>query len=182
MTAFRELVERHKKNIYYLALDLSGNHFDAEDLSQEVFIRALRSLKNFRGEAKFGSWLYRITVNCHIDQRRKNQMKISSLHSHSNEESNKQKDILLKDENGHNPEKRTEATEIQKHIQAALGKLTPREQSVFVLRHYRDLPIKEIARVLDVAEGTVKSLLFRALQRLQKELSFYRPDLGLGKE
>ncbi|MCD4665006.1 MAG: sigma-70 family RNA polymerase sigma factor, partial [Bacteroidales bacterium] len=63
MFAFRELVERYKKKIYYLAYDLTGNHHDAEDMSQEVFIKAFRSLKNFRGDAKLSSWLYRITVN-----------------------------------------------------------------------------------------------------------------------
>ena len=63
MGAFRELVERYKKKVYYLSFDLTGNHHDAEDLSQEVFIKAYRSLKNFRGDAKLNSWLYRINRN-----------------------------------------------------------------------------------------------------------------------
>jgi hypothetical protein len=79
MGTFRELVELHKKKIYYLSLDLTGNHHDAEDLSQEVFIKAYRALKNFRGDAKFNSWLHRITVNTCISQRRKNLVSFMTL-------------------------------------------------------------------------------------------------------
>jgi len=83
MSAFRELVEQYKKKIYYLSLDLTGNHHDAEDLSQEVFIKAYRSLKNFRGDAKFNSWLYRITVNTCISQRRKKSVAAMTLQEDS---------------------------------------------------------------------------------------------------
>ncbi|UCE05915.1 MAG: sigma-70 family RNA polymerase sigma factor, partial [bacterium] len=79
MGAFRELVERYKKKIYYLSLDLTGNHHDAEDLSQEVFIKAYRNLKKFRGDAKFNSWLYRIMVNTCISQRRKKSVSAMTL-------------------------------------------------------------------------------------------------------
>ena len=68
---------------------------------------------------------------------------------------------------------------IQSHIRQALDRLTDRERAVFVLRHYQDMSLKDIADVLDIAEGTVKSLLFRAIRRLQKALVFYRADLGL---
>ena len=80
---------------------------------------------------------------------------------------------------GITPEKSTEASMIQEHIRRALDQLTPQERSVFVLRHYHDLPLKEIARSMEIAEGTVKSYLFRALRRLQRELAFYKKDLGL---
>ena len=69
--AFREIVETHKKSVYYLAYDLTGNHHDAEDLSQEVFIKAFRSLEHFRGEAKLNTWLLRIVVNTYINSKRK---------------------------------------------------------------------------------------------------------------
>jgi RNA polymerase sigma factor (sigma-70 family) len=78
-----------------------------------------------------------------------------------------------------NPEKNTEAARIQEHIQVALSALTPLERSVFVLRNYNDLPLKEVAKVLGRSEGTVKNMLWRALQKLQKELAFYRKELGL---
>ena len=78
-----------------------------------------------------------------------------------------------------NPERSANSRMIQHHIELALSKLAKKERSVFVLRHYQDLPLKEIAALLNIAEGTVKSLLFRAIRRLQNELSFYRGDLGM---
>jgi len=174
MGAFRKLVERYKKKIYYLSLDLTGNHHDAEDLSQEVFIKAYRSLKNFRGEAKFNSWLYRITVNTCISQKRKKSVSAMTLQEDFDDDSAQQQ--FSNGGSNHNPEHSAEAGLMQQHIDNALQCLTPRERSIFVLRHYNDLPLKEIAQILKITEGTVKSMLFRGIQKLQKELSFYRED------
>jgi len=176
--AFRELVERFKKNIYYLAYDLTGNHHDAEDLSQEVFIKAFRSMSNFRGDAKLSSWLYRITVNTAISQKRKKSVANMQLQENFEESLDQSKQMNLT-EFSRNPEKRAEARLMQDHLDAALQKLTPREKSIFVLRHYNDLPQKEIAEILKINLGTVKSMLFRAIKKLQKELAFYQKDLGL---
>ena len=173
--AFRELIELYRKKIYYLSLDLTGNHHDAEDLSQEVFIKAYRSLKNFRGDAKFNFWLYRITVNTCISQRRKKSLAAMTLQEDFEIESTPQ--FFSESESSHNPERHAEASMMQQHINSALQQLTPRERSVFVLRHYNDLPLKEIAQILKITEGTVKSMLFRAIQRLQKELAFYRNEI-----
>lgn len=175
MGAFRELVERYKKKIYYLSLDLTGNHHDAEDLSQEVFIKAYRSLKNFRGDAKFNSWLYRITVNTCISQRRKKSVSAMTLQEDFEIDSSPWD--FNDGESSNNPERNAESGLIQQHIEQALQQLTPRERSVFVLRHYNDLPLKEIAQILKITEGTVKSMLFRAIQRLRKELSFYQEEI-----
>lgn len=175
MAAFRELVECHKKNVYYLALDLTGNHYDAEDLSQEVFIKAFQSIQTFRSEGKMSSWLYRITVNTNINQYRRKSFKARKLQESYDELSDSQNRFVgmnrVKD-----PEESAEAGMIQKHIDQALGRLTPRERSIFVLRHYNDLPLKEIARIHRVKEGTIKSMLFRTIKKLQKELSFYREE------
>ena len=176
--AFRELVERYKKRIYYLSLDLTGNHHDAEDLSQEVFIKAYRSLKDFRGDAKFSSWLYRIAVNTCISQSRKKSYTAMKLQENFEQEASERQSP---DEGsfGQNPEKSAEAGLIQQHIEAALLQLTPRERSIFVLRHYHDLPFKQIAGTLKITLGAVKSMHFRAVRRLQKELAFYRQEFGL---
>ena len=177
-SAFRELVERYKKNIYHLAYDLTGNHHDAEDLSQEVFIKAFRSIKKFRGDAKLSSWLYRITINTAISQKRKKSVSNMQLQENFEERVNE-----LKQNNNteffRNPETNAEAGLMQRHLERATQKLSPREKSIFVLRHYNDLPQQEIADILKINLGTVKSMLFRALKKLQKELAFYREDLGL---
>jgi RNA polymerase sigma-70 factor (ECF subfamily) len=75
IASFRLLVERYKKKVYYLAYDMTGDHHDAEDISQEVFIKVFRFIKNFRQDAKLSSWLYQVTVNTCIDSQRKKKAK-----------------------------------------------------------------------------------------------------------
>ncbi|OQX95447.1 hypothetical protein B6I21_05400 [candidate division KSB1 bacterium 4572_119] len=177
-TAFRELVERYKKQIYYLAYDLTGNHHDAEDLSQEVFIKVFRSLKKFRGDAKLSSWLYRITVNTCISKQRKKSLAAMQLRENFEQEGETDKQFHSSGQNA-NPEKGAESGLMRKNIETALTNLSPREKSIFVLRHYHDLPLKEIAATLNINIGTVKSMLFRAIKKMQHELSFYKEDFGL---
>ena len=167
-SAFRALVEEHKQQLYYLALDLTGNHHDAEDLSQEVFIKAYEALDDFRGEAAAYSWLYRITVNTYLNAQRKKS--VDTLW-----------DDFSRQPAGHDglpiPDQRAEARGIQEDIEEALDVLSPRERTAFVLRQYQDLSVKETAEAMDVAEGTVKSFLYRAMQKLRKALDFRRDDL-----
>lgn len=172
-TAFREIVETNKKKIFFLAYDLTGSQQDAEDLSQEVFLKAFRCLKKFRGEASLSSWFYRITLNTFLDRKRK----LSFLAEKKQQQLDDQSmtEISLDHNNPfENPETYAESKQMQFHIEQALEKLTPRERSVFVMRHYHGLPVKEVARILNISEGTVKSLLFRAIKKLQKELGFYK--------
>ena len=174
--AFRQLVERSNLNVYRLAYDMTGNRHDAEDLSQEVFVRAFRSLSLFRREAKWSTWIYRITVNLCLDHRDSKSRKRLEYRDSIDD------DVAADshhDNPGRTPEREAESRMIQENIERALDRLSPQERSVFVLRHYHDLPLKEIADTMQIAEGTVKSHLFRALQRLRLELSFYRKDLGL---
>jgi RNA polymerase sigma-70 factor (ECF subfamily) len=177
MDAFRALVERSKITTYRLAYDLTGNRHDAEDLSQEAYIRAYRGLKGFRGDAKWSSWLYRITMNTFYDHCRVRKKQPVQF------DDELETTFMTTTEHGNHPapspEKSAEAGVMQQHIERALESLSPQERSVFVLRHYNDLPLKEIAATLEIAEGTVKAYLFRAIKRLQKELNFYRPEFGL---
>jgi RNA polymerase sigma-70 factor (ECF subfamily) len=175
--AFQELVDRHKKKVYYLAYDITGDHHEAEDVSQEVFVKVFRSLNTFRRDAKISSWLYKITVNASLDSLRKKPSRPDAPI-----------DILEKVDVGDNalggrtdldPERRAESLLLQRHISQALQKVSPKERSVFVMRHYNDLKIREIAEVLNISVGTVKALLFRAIKKLRKELSIYRGNLGL---
>lgn len=176
--AFRELVERFKQQTYYLAFDLAGNHHDAEDISQEVFIKAYRGIGKFRSGSKLSTWLYRITVNAYIDSKRKKSHKMVSLFE---KRDNNEADPLevVSDGVAGNPEISMNAADINEHISGALEHLSERERSVFVLRHYHDLPLKEISEALDITEGTVKSLLFRSIHKLRDRLSFFREELGL---
>lgn len=174
MTAIRDLFELSKLNVYRLAYDLLGNRQDAEDLSQDVFLKAFRSLSAFRGDSKWTTWLYRITVNTCLDFREKrSKMKIAA-----NQQSDGEEMVNEIESAAIPPDSTAGATMIQRDIEKALNLLTPRERSVFVLRHYHDQPLKSIAESLNVTEGTVKTLLFRAVRRLQDELAIYRADVG----
>ena len=170
--AFHELVGRHKKKVYYLAYDITGDHHEAEDISQEVFIKMYRSLKTFRRDAKMSSWLYQITVNASIDSLRKKSSRqakpISEFDRLSIQES-----LAASGAHAFDPLRSTESSQIQNHISQALKKISPKERTIFVLRHYNDLKLNEIAEVLGITIGTVKSLLFRAIRKLRKELSSY---------
>jgi RNA polymerase sigma-70 factor (ECF subfamily) len=172
--AFRELVERYKRRIYYLAYDLSGNHHDAEDLSQEVFIKVYQSIHRYRAESSPYSWLYRITVNTFIDQKRKKILNI--IKPWSTYKADSIPEPVERSAAG-DSEKKTDSSFLQSHLQNALKKLSKRERTVFVLKHYHGLTISEIAATVDVAEGTVKSLLFRAIRKMQQALQFLRTEM-----
>lgn len=171
-TAFRQLVERSKITTYRLAYDLTGNRHDAEDLSQEAYIRAFRGLPGFRGDAKWSSWLHRITLNTFLDQKRSDKR---NTDDYDDETMTTTTDTAA----APGPDRRAEAVVIREHIERALGCLSPTERSVFVMRHYHDRPLREIGEALSIAEGTVKVHLFRAVRRMQKQLGHYRADLGL---
>ena len=177
LSVFKDLMAQHQDRIYFLALGMVGNPHDAEDLMQEVFIKVFRSLPKYRGDAKLSSWIYRIAVNtcidhCRIMKKKKNVIQTQLDHPD---------DITLNtvpDEDAVNPEAELEKNMTQKYIDEALQKISPRERAIFILRHYQDMPLKDIANELNITVGTVKSTLFRALKRMQKELSFMRSDLA----
>ncbi|HKI78894.1 MAG TPA: sigma-70 family RNA polymerase sigma factor [Ignavibacteriaceae bacterium] len=175
LTAFRRLVEKHKRNVYYLAYDLTGSREDAEDVSQEVFIKAFRSLKNFRGDAKFSSWLYRITVNTSFS--------LKSSKSYSTMKKSESLDDIIDTKTEMTapqntaPEKKVESGFIQRNIEQALGKLSKRERTIFIMRNFNEMSFDEIVKVLKIQPGTVRSTNFKALQKLRKELAFYKDEI-----
>lgn len=173
--AFRELVDRYKKKVYYLALDMSGNPVDAEDISQDVFLKVYRSFKTFRKGARLGSWLYRVTYNASIDHLRRKGAAPEPVGDDALER-------LAGGGSGFSqapppdPAEMAEAGQVQERIARALAAVSPQERAVFVLRHYEDLMLKDIAESLGLSIGSVKSYLFRAVRKLQKELR--RSDLA----
>jgi RNA polymerase sigma-70 factor (ECF subfamily) len=173
--AFRQLVEKHKEQVYFIALDLMGNRADAEDMSQEVFIKAYRSLPSFRGDAQLSSWLYRITVNTCIDHRRKKWWQIRKARKTMTTQETPLLDTLPADNPG--PEQTTDRQLIQAQIQMALNALSQRERDIFILRHDHDLALNDIAESLHISIGTVKSTLFNALRKLRKNLAPLRQEL-----
>ncbi|MBX2821131.1 MAG: RNA polymerase sigma factor [Rhodothermaceae bacterium] len=160
---FRDVVDEHQRGVYRLALQLTGHHQDAEDLMQDVFIKVHAKLDSFRGEASIKSWIYRITVNTYLNKRRKKALLFMKLRDDF--------DNTLTDARS-NTERDAESNSIREHVHKALELLSPKERSAFALRHYNEYSVKEVAQALEVAEGTVKSLLFRAVKKLRKQLVF----------
>jgi RNA polymerase sigma-70 factor (ECF subfamily) len=171
--SFREVVETHKRAVYYLALNLTGNHHDAEDLSQEVFIKAHRGLKEFRGDAQMYTWLRRIAVNTYLNKKRKKALAFFRVFP-DDDESDRSPSA------GPAPDATADAEFLRRRIGRALEMLTARERTAFVLRHHHELSVREVAASMDVADGTVKSLLFRATRKLQKELAPLQAEIGPG--
>jgi RNA polymerase sigma-70 factor (ECF subfamily) len=170
--ALQEFVEQYKQQVYFLALDLTGNHHDAEDLSQEVFMKAFTAIQTFRGDSKLSSWLHRITVNTFIDQKRKSSFRIFQLQRTADKDNETKEPEAVY--TGPDPQQSLEQKRLQSDIRNALVHLSAQQKSVFVLRHYQELTLKEIAEILHISEGTVKSLMFRAIRKMQKALSGYR--------
>jgi RNA polymerase sigma-70 factor (ECF subfamily) len=168
--AFRELVETHKKKVYFLALDLVKNSVDAEDISQEVFLKVFRGFKTFNRDAKLGSWLYRITYNACIDHLRKKALTPEPMEDEALETGYRSHPQISGPHIDLDPAASAERGLLMEQIERALGKVSPQEKAVFLLRHYEDQNLKDIAETLGLTIGSVKSYLFRAVRKLQKEL------------
>lgn len=176
-SAFRDFVQRYQREVYGLAYDLCGNHHDAEDLSQEVFIKALRALGSFRADAKPGSWLYRITMNTFLDSRRRKPVSMVSLNAPGNAQSGDDHPIDMPAPTA-GPDRVTHSARMRDDIERALDVLSAQERTVFVMRHYHDMSIRDISTSLSIAEGTVKSMMFRSIRKLRDRLSHYRDEAG----
>ncbi len=176
--AFRELVDLHKRPVYSLAYDLCGCHEDAEDLSQEVFIKAFRAIGRFRADARLGSWLYRITMNTHIDNTRRRSLKLVSIDAPPAGAPDDDPVVTLPAAGEATPERAAMAARFHGDVERALDALSPQERSVFVLRHYHDMRIRDISASLSIAEGTVKSVLFRSIRKLRGRLAQYGDEVG----
>lgn len=163
--AFAQLIAPLQRRIYSMCYDLCGSHDDAQDIAQEAFIKAYKGLPNFAGEAAFSTWMYRIAVNSWIDHKRRNSMR--------NMQSDIEAEDLL-DDSTPKPDAIAGAALLTQYIEEAVGRLPPQQRAVFVLRHYQEFTIAETARLLDISEGTVKTLLFRSLKKLRELLQPYR--------
>ena len=162
--AFAILFEQYKNLVYKTAYLMLGESSEAEDALQEIFLQVYKSLSGFDpGKAKFTTWLYRITFNYCLNHRRKKRTLTLRLDEIS---------PALKSEF---PGAELAQEEI---LQQAIGKLTDRQRAVVILRYFWDLPYAEIAQILDVPLGTVKSRLDLALKTLRKVVEEEESDRG----
>lgn len=178
LTAFEQLVNIYQGRVYGLAQRLTGNHTDAQDLAQEAFIRAYRALENFRGDADFGTWLHRITVNVWLNSQRKQRVGTSfSLDEPFRTGEGK----LLREVpcSEHDPERMTMDLQLSEFMQKALDDLSKEQKAVLLLREVEELSYEEIAVTLNCSLGTVRSRLSRAKEALRKLVMRRAADAGI---
>ena len=167
--AFDDLVLAYQDQVYHIALRMTGNEEDAFDLSQETFLKAYRSLKSFRGESAFGTWLYRLASNLCIDFLRK-QKRRGGGQAVSLDEETEWRPRELPDLR-YEPQEALERKELRERGRAGLARLPEEQRLILVLRDAEGLSYEEIGAVLAIEQGTVKSRIFRARARLAKLLT-----------
>ncbi|NLI60518.1 MAG: sigma-70 family RNA polymerase sigma factor [Clostridiales bacterium] len=173
LAAFEELVLLFDKKIYNYCLRMTNNPSDAEDLAQEVFIKVYRNLKSFRKDSKFSTWIYRIAHNTCVDNYRRKRFKLISL----NKEEDQQEEMDIPSPNPL-PEEQLVSQEQYKLIKECIAELKPKYKSVIILRDIQSYSYKEIADILDIPIGTVKSNISRARALLREALKARRMELG----
>jgi RNA polymerase sigma-70 factor, ECF subfamily len=156
--AFDTIVERHRRQVYQLCYRFVGNHEDASDLAQDVFVRAYRGLHRFKGHASLATWLYRISVNVSLNRvsaRRPVTSPITEQRLVSAADS--PADLILREERA-------------EQVRAAIARLPRKQRATLILRMYHELPHDQIASVLGSSVGAVKANFFHALTNLKKLL------------
>ena len=158
--AFEELVTANQKNVYNLALKMTGSEEDALDMSQEAFLKAFRQLGGFRGESRFSVWMYRLTYNLCIDfLRKKPRVGVISLTNQDDDDDSR--DIEIPDVRNL-PEDSLVRREMRETIAESIGELGSRHREILIMREITSMSYIDIASVLGINEGTVKSRLARA--------------------
>jgi RNA polymerase sigma-70 factor (ECF subfamily) len=174
--AFGVLVKKYKTKMYHLAYSLTQDAQVADDLAQEVFIKAYFALDKFRGKSEFGTWIYRIAVNhCRDFLRKKNRMTQIPLENIIGKISAQEDEILPE-------EKEQEEAQRRKVVHAAIQTLPDKYRVILSLRDIQDFSYNEIAKILVISPGTVDSRLHRARKMLRKKLEPFFSQKGEGHE
>src|SRR5688572_19262303 len=166
--AFRLLVDHHSRGVYRLALRITGNCQDAEDIVQETFLKAHRQLTRFESRASFGTWVHRIAMNCAVDL----------LRSRPRREQAEERDTLeqlaaASDGGGQHamsPERLMASLEVGERVKDAMARLSALERAAFVLRHVEGLSIAEVSHSLGIRDNAAKHCVFRAVRKMRLAL------------
>jgi RNA polymerase sigma-70 factor (ECF subfamily) len=165
--AFQVLVERHSRPLFRLAYRMTASQQDAEDVVQESFLRAYKQLARFDDRASFGTWLYRIAVNCSLDLVRSRKRRNEHLAPQGSE---LEDPVMLLPSPDATPERLALSGEVRERVTEAMTLLSASERTAFVLRHFEGMCIEEVSRVLGCQPGAAKHSVFRAVQKLRRAL------------
>ena len=167
--AFRVLVDRYSRKVFRLAYHMTRNEQDAEDVVQETFLRAYRRLRQFESRSSFGTWIFRIAVNAALDLTRKlgryEQVEQPLIGKEGDAEPLEQ---VPTSEPA--PDRLLLSGELKHKVEGVLDSLSPQVRTAFVLRHYEGMAIEEIGSVLGLKASATKNSIYRAVQKLRKEL------------
>ncbi len=167
--AFDELVSRYEKRVFNFAYRITGNYHDAWDVAQEAFLRVFHSIHTFRGDAVFTTWIYRIITNVYLDERKKSKShRQTSLDEYIDLEENSVSRQI--EDDGPAPDEIVENRERDRVVQEAINSLPEYQRMIVTLYHMQHRSYEEIAEILQLPIGTVKSRLNRARQALQEKL------------
>ena len=172
--AYRGLVERYERRIYHVIYGVVRNQEDAHELAQEAFVKAFKALDRFRLESRFYTWLCRIAINLGIDHHRRMKHRNHAEFDEARAPSDAAVVVELSSRPD-NPVENVARRQLQQRILAAFDELPENQRAVMVLRELDELSYKEIAAVLDVAEGTVMSRLYYGRRKLQELLAEDKP-------
>jgi len=164
MSAFEELVARHRDKIYARAYTMMRNEEEAIDLSQEAWVKGWQRLRQFQGESSFGTWMTRIVINLCLDQLRKQKRQRTDSIEEMSEESGgveRQMPVVTI-----NPTAGLERGELRQRIDRALGQLSHEHRTVLVLHEFEEMEYKEIAKAMGCSIGTIMSRLFYARRKM----------------
>jgi RNA polymerase sigma-70 factor (ECF subfamily) len=171
--AYRELIRRYERPVFALLFRMVRDRELAEDLSQETFIKALNAIESYRPEFKFSSWIFKIANNAAIDHLRRRELDTLSLDGspHAETPEAMQATALQIGARQESPLDTVEAKELGSEIEAAIGRLRPEYRSCILLRHVEGRAYEEIAEILDLPLGTVKTYIHRARNELRVALA-----------
>jgi RNA polymerase sigma-70 factor (ECF subfamily) len=169
--AFEQLVRSYDQSILRLAMNMLRSPEDARDVYQETFLRVYRNLNNFRFDCSFHTWIYRIATNLCLDQLRKRKVrKEESPVVMTPDGTVDRLDSVAEQRADSDPQKQLLSGQIRRRMKAALAELSPRERTVFELRHYEGLRLRNIGETLGTTEEAAKNCLFRATQKMRLAL------------
>lgn len=170
MAAYDELIRRYQRKIYQLVYNMTSNREDAEDLTQDVFVKAYSALEHFKGDSSFYTWVYRIAVNRTINYLKKRKRN-AALSLDDMDQAVERDPDYVELRSRESPVRDATLSELQKKLNEALQTLSEKHRTVVVLHDIQGIQHDEIGRMLGCSEGTVRSRLFYARQELQKQLT-----------
>ncbi len=166
--AYGALVVRHSQSVFCVAFRITGDEADAEEVVQEAFLRGYQRLESFESRSQFGTWIYRIAVNCALNMM--NKRKIEAAYQIAEDTDPSQRQVQVAD-SAAGPDRLLMSREIESMHRSAMQSLTATEQTAFVLRHVEDRSTEEIASALHIAPNAAKQAVFRAVQKLRRGLA-----------